>query len=50
MGRHFWVVKVGCEWFVANGCLRKEIDLCFEEEDGCWFVGMVGMGGMVGFD
>ena len=32
------------------GGLRKEIDLCSEEEDDCWFVGMVGMGVMVGFD
>ena len=46
MGCRFWVVEVGCGWFVANGGMR----LCFEEEDGCWFVGMVGMGGMVGFD
>ena len=35
---------------MANGGLRKEIGLYSEEEDGCWFVGMVGMGGMVGFD
>ena len=27
------------------GGLRKEIDLCSEEEDGCWFMGMVGMAG-----
>ena len=32
------------------GGLRKEIDLCSREEDGYWFVRMVGMGGMVGFD
>ena len=25
MGRRFWVVKVGCEWFVANGGLRKKM-------------------------
>ena len=41
----FWVVEVGCGWFVAYGSLRKEIDLCSEEEDDCWFVGMVGMEG-----
>ena len=29
---------------MANGGLRKEIDLYYVEEDGCWFVGMVGMG------
>ena len=29
------------------GGLRKEIDLCSEEEGVCWFVGMRGM---VGFD
>ena len=29
---------------MANSGLRKEIDLYLEEEDGCWF------GGMVGFD
>ena len=50
MGCRFWVVEVGCGQFVANGGLRKEIDLYSEEEDGRWFVGMVGMGGLVGFD
>ena len=47
MGCCFWVVEVGCGWFVAKGGLRKEIDLYSEEEDGYWFMGM---GGMVGFD
>ena len=42
MGCHFWVVEVGCGWFVANGGLRKEIDLYSEEENGCWFMGMMG--------
>ena len=32
------------------GGLRKEINLCSEEEDGCWFMRMVGMEDMVGFD
>ena len=51
MGCRFWVVEVGCGWwFVPNGGLRKDINLYFKEEDGCWFVGLVGMRGMVGFD
>ena len=35
---------------MPNGGLRKDINLCFKEEDGCWFVGLMGMRGMVGFD
>ena len=45
-----WVVVCAKWWFVPNGGLRKDINLCFKEEDGCWFVGLVGMRGMVGFD
>ena len=29
------------------GGLRKELDLCSEEEDVCGFVGMVGMVGLI---
>ena len=32
------------------GGLRKELDLCSQEEDVYGFVGMVDMVGMVGFD